>query len=117
MSSMNHSTRPFLADTSSPHDDAIHDKSLRLDPFDVSSDDRDLEHASPLTSSRRPISSRPRNWWHKFNGMALRARRKFEEDENEMLMTGFAPSGSGPRRKRSLYSWCVFGSVSGLSLL
>jgi hypothetical protein len=87
-----------------------------LSTFDTQ-DDSDLEDGpSRSFSSRRSRSS---SWWHT---MVLRARRKISLDDlkngldQALLQDSFSASRRA-RRKRTWYNYCIFGGISGLTIL
>jgi hypothetical protein len=104
---------PVLHIPDAEYDDAISDysssgESLRkpLQPFDTA-----LENGGPLRPRRR-------NWWN----MVVRARRRNEADESkegvtEGLLADIYTKRRSSRRVRNWYNYCVFGGISGLSVM
>jgi hypothetical protein len=67
--------------------------------------------------SSRPSRSRRKRWWER---MVIRARRKHSLDGLREVTEGLL-AGSNPRRriegKRTWYNYCIFGGISGLTVL
>ena len=111
-------------------DDAMSDVSeeagaLRkpLNIFDTQEEDDDfLEDGFEIRSrrsSRSRGSRRRTSWWQT---MVMRARRKITVDDlkngldEALLQDSFATSRRS-RRKRTWYNYCIFGGISGLTIL
>lgn len=105
-------------------DDAMSDYSTRkpLNTFDtLEEDDGFLEDGLSIPRRRRRSSrgSRRRtSWWR---NMVVRARRKISMDDlkngldEALLQDSFASRRT--RRKRTWYNYCIFGGISGLTIL
>ena len=79
---------------------------------------QDVENGFVKKERRR---SRRKNWW---DSMAMRARRKLSTDSNMNLrddadgpLLGDLATRKKVRRKRTWYNYCIFGGISGLTIL
>jgi hypothetical protein len=105
------------------YDDAISESSPHvrkpLNSFDISDtfQEEDLEDGF---ARRRRRKRAKKNWW---NIMGVRLRKQSPEEEqlykdelNEALLAGTYRNPQ-TRRKRGWYNYCIFGGISGLSIL
>jgi hypothetical protein len=104
------------------YDDAISESSPHvrkpLNSFDISDTfpEEDLEDG--FARRRR---KRAKNWWN-IMGVRLRKQSLEEEEEayraelSEALLAG-TYRNTRTRRKREWYNYCIFGGISGLSIL
>jgi hypothetical protein len=106
------------------YDDAISESSppvrKPLNSFDISDTfhDDDLEDGF----ARRRRKRAKKNWWN-IMGVRLRKQSLEEEEEeaykaelSEALLAG-TYRNTRTRRKRGWYNYCIFGGISGLSIL
>jgi hypothetical protein len=105
------------------YDDAISESSSPvrkpLNSFDISDTfhDDDLEDGFARRKRRKRAK---KNWWN-IMGMRLRKQSLDEEEAykaelSEALLAG-TYRNTRTRRKRGLYNYCIFGGISGLSIL
>lgn len=92
-----------------------------LTTFDIQEEASDLEDGLDYLSRRasRSTRSRGRNWWQK---MVARARRKISLDDlknglDQALLQDSLSTARRNRRKRTWYNYCIFGGISGLTIL
>ena len=67
--------------------------------------------------SSRPSRSRRKRWWER---MVIRARRKHSLDGLREVTEGLLAGSNSRRRverKRTWYNYCIFGGISGLTVL
>jgi hypothetical protein len=118
-------TKPGYADDAMS-DDSEEAGSLRkpLNSFDTQEEDDDfledgLDIRSRRSSQSRGSRRRRTSWWQT---MVMRARRKISMDDlkngldEALLQDSFATSRRS-RRKRTWYNYCIFGGISGLTIL
>jgi thioesterase domain-containing protein len=94
-----------------------------LNTFDIQEeDDEFLEDGFDIRCRRSSQSRRSRrrtSWWQ---NMIVRARRKISMDDlkngldEALLQDSFAMTRRS-RRKRTWYNYCIFGGISGLTIL